>query len=159
MLLRPDRCGNYPRHMCGRYASFLPAEAIARIFGTVNPLPNPLAILERRADAGRDSCSPPPRHRRSHLDMLEWFAAALNADFDRIRCCRVALEVVSGPRTNCFASARCAVPDGGPDRLRLQGEGGAVFYSGLATGRGNGASRTKPMTQVISSTRTWACAL
>ncbi len=26
--------------MCGRYASFLPAEAIARILGTVNPLPN-----------------------------------------------------------------------------------------------------------------------
>jgi putative SOS response-associated peptidase YedK len=26
--------------MCGRFASFLPAEAIARIFGTVNPLPN-----------------------------------------------------------------------------------------------------------------------
>jgi putative SOS response-associated peptidase YedK len=26
--------------MCGRYASFLPAEAMARIFGTVNPLPN-----------------------------------------------------------------------------------------------------------------------
>jgi len=26
--------------MCGRYASFLPAAAIARIFGTVNPLPN-----------------------------------------------------------------------------------------------------------------------
>ena len=26
--------------MCGRYASFLPAEAMARIFGTWNPLPN-----------------------------------------------------------------------------------------------------------------------
>jgi len=26
--------------MCGRFASFLPAEAIARIFDTVNPLPN-----------------------------------------------------------------------------------------------------------------------
>jgi hypothetical protein len=26
--------------MCGRYASFLPAEALARIFGTVNRLPN-----------------------------------------------------------------------------------------------------------------------
>ena len=26
--------------MCGRYASFLPAEAIAKIFGTINPLPN-----------------------------------------------------------------------------------------------------------------------
>jgi putative SOS response-associated peptidase YedK len=26
--------------MCGRYASFLPAEAVARLFHTVNPLPN-----------------------------------------------------------------------------------------------------------------------
>ena len=26
--------------MCGRYASFLPAEALARIFGATNPLPN-----------------------------------------------------------------------------------------------------------------------
>jgi hypothetical protein len=26
--------------MCGRYASFLPAEALARFFGTVNPPPN-----------------------------------------------------------------------------------------------------------------------
>ena len=26
--------------MCGRYASFLPAEFIARLFATVNPLPN-----------------------------------------------------------------------------------------------------------------------
>ena len=26
--------------MCGRYASFLPAEAMARIFGTTNPLLN-----------------------------------------------------------------------------------------------------------------------
>jgi len=26
--------------MCGRYASYLPPEAIARLFGTVNPLPN-----------------------------------------------------------------------------------------------------------------------
>ena len=34
-----DWRGTYP-FMCGRYASFLPAEALARIFGTVNPLPN-----------------------------------------------------------------------------------------------------------------------
>ena len=26
--------------MCGRYASFLPAEYLARLFATVNPLPN-----------------------------------------------------------------------------------------------------------------------
>jgi hypothetical protein len=28
------------RSMCSRHASFLPAEAIARVFGTANPLPN-----------------------------------------------------------------------------------------------------------------------
>lgn len=26
--------------MCGRYASYLPPDFIARLFGTVNPLPN-----------------------------------------------------------------------------------------------------------------------
>jgi hypothetical protein len=36
---------------------------------------------------------------------------------------------------------------------------GAAFYSDLVNGSGKGASRTKPMTQVISSTRMWACAL
>jgi hypothetical protein len=33
-------------------------------------------------------------------------------------------NVVSGPSTNCFASARRAVPNGGADRLWLQREGG-----------------------------------
>jgi hypothetical protein len=28
------------RRMCGRYASFLPAEALTRLFGTTGPLPN-----------------------------------------------------------------------------------------------------------------------
>jgi putative SOS response-associated peptidase YedK len=58
--------------MCGRYASFLPAEAIARIFGTVNPLPNlapswnvaptqGAAVVRRHPDTGG-----------RHLDMLKW---------------------------------------------------------------------------------------
>ena len=80
MLVRPDRCGNYPRHMCGRYASFLPAEAFARIFGTVNPLPN-LAPTQDAAVVRRH-----PVTGGRHFDLLKWFAA------DRIRCCRVALE-------------------------------------------------------------------
>jgi putative SOS response-associated peptidase YedK len=35
-------CGgcHHIRLMCGRYASFLPAEALARLFGTTGPLPN-----------------------------------------------------------------------------------------------------------------------
>jgi SOS response associated peptidase (SRAP) len=58
--------------MCGRYPSFLPAEAIARIFGTVNPLPNlapscnvaptqAAAVVRRNPDKGG-----------RHLDMLKW---------------------------------------------------------------------------------------
>jgi putative SOS response-associated peptidase YedK len=49
--------------MCGRYASFLPAEAMARILGTVNPLPNlapswnvaptqDAAVVRRHPDTG-----------------------------------------------------------------------------------------------------------
>ena len=43
--------------MCGRYASFLPAEALARIFGTRNPLPNvaptqDAAVVRRHPETG-----------------------------------------------------------------------------------------------------------
>jgi hypothetical protein len=55
VLAAPDRHGNYPP-MCCRYASFLPAEAIARIFGTVNPLSNLAAVLERRIYSGCSRC-------------------------------------------------------------------------------------------------------
>ena len=58
--------------MCGRYASFLPAEAIARLFGTVNPLPNlapswnvaptqDAAVVRRNRETGQ-----------RHLDLLKW---------------------------------------------------------------------------------------
>ena len=57
--------------MCDRYASLLPAEAIARIFGTVNPLPNlapswnvaptlDAAVVRRRPETGE-----------RHLDLLK----------------------------------------------------------------------------------------
>jgi hypothetical protein len=39
-LLAWKALGDYVVAMCGRYPSFLPAEAIPLIFGTVNPLPN-----------------------------------------------------------------------------------------------------------------------
>jgi len=58
--------------MCGRYASFLPAEAIARIFGTVNPLPNlaPSWNVAPTQDAAvvRRNCETGQRH----LDLLKW---------------------------------------------------------------------------------------
>jgi hypothetical protein len=36
--------------MCARYAGFLPAETIARIFGTVEPTSQCKALLERHTD-------------------------------------------------------------------------------------------------------------
>jgi putative SOS response-associated peptidase YedK len=58
--------------MCGRYASFLPAEAIARIFGAVNRLrnlapswnvaPTQSALVVRRH----------PETAERHLDLLKW---------------------------------------------------------------------------------------
>jgi putative SOS response-associated peptidase YedK len=50
--------------MCGRYANFLPAEAIARIFGTVNPLPNlaPTWNMAPTMDAPVVACDGNPCH-------------------------------------------------------------------------------------------------
>ncbi len=58
--------------MCGRYVSSLPPEEIARLFGTVNPLPNigptwnlaptQLAMVVRRY----------PETGLRHLDLLQW---------------------------------------------------------------------------------------
>lgn len=58
--------------MCGRYASFLPAEALARIFGTANPLPNfaPSWNVAPTQDAAVVRRHPQTGHR--HLDLLKW---------------------------------------------------------------------------------------
>ena len=58
--------------MCGRYASFLPAEAIARIFGTTNPLPN---LAPSWNVAPTSDCAVVRRHPETgarHLDLLKW---------------------------------------------------------------------------------------
>jgi putative SOS response-associated peptidase YedK len=72
MLLRPDRCGNYPRHMCGRYASFLPAEANARIFGTVNPLPDLAPSWNVAPTQGAAVVRRHPVTGGRHLDLQKW---------------------------------------------------------------------------------------
>ncbi len=58
--------------MCGRYASFLPAEALRQIFGTVNPLPNiaPSWNMAPTRDAPVVRLHPETRAR--HLDLLRW---------------------------------------------------------------------------------------
>jgi hypothetical protein len=58
--------------MCGRYASFRPAEAIARIFGTKNPLPDlaPSWNVAPTQDAAVVRRHPETDAR--HLDLLKW---------------------------------------------------------------------------------------
>jgi putative SOS response-associated peptidase YedK len=57
--------------MCGRYASFLPAEALAKLFGTVNPLPNPEPTwnMAPTLDAPVVRLS---KDGQRHLDTLKW---------------------------------------------------------------------------------------
>jgi hypothetical protein len=43
--------------MCGRYASFLPAEAIARLFHTVNPIPQPAPVSAAAPSRSRGSAA------------------------------------------------------------------------------------------------------
>jgi putative SOS response-associated peptidase YedK len=57
--------------MCGRYASFLPAEALARIFGTVNPLPN-LEVTWNMAPTRDAPVVRLSREVERHFDVLKW---------------------------------------------------------------------------------------
>ena len=58
--------------MCGRYASFLPAEAIARIFGTVNPLPNLAPTWNMAPTMDAPVVRLHPKKDERHLDVLKW---------------------------------------------------------------------------------------
>ena len=100
--------------MCGRYASFLAAEAVARLFGTVNPLPNigpswnvaptQLAMVVRRHPDSGDR----------HLDLLRWglvphFTKDLKAARKPINA-RSETAGTSGMFRGALAARRCLVP-------------------------------------------------
>jgi putative SOS response-associated peptidase YedK len=57
--------------MSGRYASFLPAELIGRLFGTKNPLPN-LKPTWNMATHGRAVVRRHPKTGERPLDALTW---------------------------------------------------------------------------------------
>jgi putative SOS response-associated peptidase YedK len=100
--------------MCGRYASFLPAEAVARVFGTVNPLPNigpswnlgptqPSLVVRRHPQTGE-----------RHLNVLTWGLLpywAKNPKHSRrpinLRAETVATMPIS---RDAFARRRCLIP-------------------------------------------------
>lgn len=58
--------------MCGRYASVLPAEAIARLFGTSNPIPNAAPSWNIAPRAAALVVRREPASGARHLDLLRW---------------------------------------------------------------------------------------
>ena len=100
--------------MCGRYASFLPAEFIARLFATVNPLPNlePTWNMAPTMDAPVVGL-----HRESgerHLDVLKWgLVPYFTKDLKKARKpinARSETIARSGMFRAAFAERRCLVP-------------------------------------------------
>ena len=98
--------------MCGRYASFLPAEFIARLFATVNPLPNlaPTWNMAPTMDAPVVRLIDGNRH----LDALTWglvpyFTKELKKARKPINA-RSETIAKSGMFKAAFVARRCLVP-------------------------------------------------
>jgi putative SOS response-associated peptidase YedK len=102
--------------MCGRFASFLPAEALARLFRTTNPLPN----IEENWNLSPTEPAPVvrlhPQTRERHLDLLTWglipyFTKDLKSARKPINA--RAESIATAPMFKAaFARRRCLVPAG-----------------------------------------------
>ena len=100
--------------MCGRYASFLPAEFLARLFATVNPPPNlnPTWNMAPTMDAPTVRLDRETGER--HLDVLKWglvpyFTKDLKTARKPINARRETVAT-SGMFREAFAKRRCLVP-------------------------------------------------
>jgi putative SOS response-associated peptidase YedK len=99
--------------MCGRYASYLPPDFIAGVFGTVNPLPN----LQPTWNLAPTDDAPVVRLAANgdrHLDLLKWGLVPYSKDLKRA-CkpinARSETVATSGMFKAAFAKRRCLVPE------------------------------------------------
>ena len=100
--------------MCGRYASFLPAEAIARLFGTTNELPN----FAPSWNVAPTQVAPVVRHHpdtgERHLNLLKWGLLPSwtkePAKAQRPINARAETVATSGLFRSAFRARRCIVP-------------------------------------------------
>jgi putative SOS response-associated peptidase YedK len=100
--------------MCGRYASFLPPDLIARLFGTKNPLPNLKPTWNMAPTMDAPVVRRHPETGERHLDVLNWgfvpgFTKSL-AEARRPVNARAETVATSGMFRNAFARRRCLVP-------------------------------------------------
>jgi putative SOS response-associated peptidase YedK len=100
--------------MCGRYASFLPPDLIARLFGTRNPLPNLKPTWNMAPTTDAPVVRRHPETGERHLDALTWgfvpaFTKLLKAARRPVNA-RAETIATSGMFRNAFAKRRCLVP-------------------------------------------------
>ncbi|MBV9252259.1 MAG: SOS response-associated peptidase [Acetobacteraceae bacterium] len=100
--------------MCGRFASFLPAEYMARLFRTENPLPNAAATWNLAPTEQALVVRRHPQTGARHLDLLTW---GLLPHFTRDPAgarkpinARAETLATSGMFRDAFAQRRCLVP-------------------------------------------------
>ncbi len=102
--------------MCGRYASFLPPELIARLFGTKNPLPNLKPTWNMAPTMDAPVVRRHPESGERHLDALTWgFIPATTKTLKEARRpinARAETVAASGMFRHAFAKRRCIVPAG-----------------------------------------------
>jgi putative SOS response-associated peptidase YedK len=100
--------------MCGRYAAFLPAEAVARLFRTVNPLPNAAPSWNVAPTQDAMVVRRHPETGERHLDLLKWgILPSWTKDPGKAqRPINVRSETVatSGLFRGAFKARRCIVP-------------------------------------------------
>jgi len=116
--------------MCGRYASYLPPEAIARLFGTVNPLPN----LRPTWNLAPTNDAPVVRlaaNGERHLDVLKWgLVPYFTKDLKKARKpinARSETVATSGMFKAAFTKRRCLVPAPAYYEWRDDPEGKTLF--------------------------------
>jgi putative SOS response-associated peptidase YedK len=100
--------------MCGRYASFLPPDLIARLFGTKNPLPNLKPTWNMAPTMDAPVVRRHPETGERHLDALTWgFVPAFTKTLKEARRpinARAETAATSGMFRNALAKRRCLVP-------------------------------------------------
>jgi putative SOS response-associated peptidase YedK len=131
--------------MCGRYASFLPPDLIARLFGTTNATPNykPTWNLAPTDDAPVVRLA---SDNERHLDVLKWgLVPYFTKDLRKARKpinARSETVATSGMFKGAFAKRRCLVPapayyewrddpDGKVPFAVARVDGGPVVFAGI----------------------------
>jgi putative SOS response-associated peptidase YedK len=100
--------------MCGRYASFLPPEALARLFGTTGPLPDLEPTWNMAPTKGAPIVRLDPETRERRLEVAKWGLVPFFAkDLAKVRKpinARSETVARSPLFKEAFARRRCLVP-------------------------------------------------